>query len=54
MMMLVMMMPNVNVWGDTKKEYYIARKHVFVFKVSLFYFLFFFIFSKTSTRENDF
>ena len=52
MMMLVMMMPNVNVWG-TQKEY-IARKHVFVFKVSLFYFLFFIFFSKTSTRENDF
>ena len=53
MMMLVMMMPNVNVWGT--QEEYIARKHVFVFKVSLFYFLlFFFIFSKTSTRENDF
>ena len=35
--------------GDTKKEYYIARKHVFVFKVSLFYF---FLFFQTSTREN--
>ena len=44
MMMLVMMMPNVNVWG-TQKEYYIARKHVFVFKVSPFFILFFFIFS---------
>ena len=53
MMMLVMMMPNVNVWG-TQKEYYIARKHVFVFKVSLFYFLFFFIFSNIDERECDF
>jgi len=45
MMMLVMMMPNVNVWG-TQKEYYIARKHVFVFKVSLFYLFFIFYFFK--------
>ena len=51
MMMLVMMMPNVNVWG-TQKEYYIARKHVFVFKVSLFYFfLFFYFFKNIDERE---
>ena len=52
MMMLVMMMPNVNVWG-TQKEYYIARKHVFVFKVSLFYFffIFFYFFKNIDERE---
>jgi len=51
MMMMMMMMLNVNVWG-TQKEYYIARKHVFVFKVSLFYFfLFFYFFKNIDERE---
>ena len=54
-MMMMMMMLNVNecFLGDTKtKREYIARKHIFSFKVSLFlFFLFFFYFFFQTSRE---
>tara|TARA_B100000073_G_C23664651_1_gene546073 strand:+ start:374 stop:808 length:435 start_codon:yes stop_codon:yes gene_type:complete len=59
MMMMMMMMLNVNecFLGDTKtKREYIARKHIFSFKVSLFlFFLFFFYFFFSNIeRERSF